>query len=72
MAPAEPGRTFTDPRRVGWMLKRHRFRKGPRGNRAKVWEVTREEIESCACAYGVRPQENCGADAADATSAAVF
>ena len=58
LAPAEAGKTFTDSRRGGWMLKRHRFRKGPRERRAKVWEVTRKEILSCARAYGVVPRDD--------------
>ena len=72
LAPAEAGKTFTDSRRVGWMLKRHRFKKGPRERRSKVWEVTRKEIVSCARAYGVVLQEDRPGGGAPAPKAEIF
>jgi hypothetical protein len=55
LAPKEEGKTFTNSHRVGWMLKRQRFKRGDRSERAKAWQVTREGIEAAAAAYGVKP-----------------
>jgi hypothetical protein len=51
---AEEGKTFTSPRKVGWLLKRQRFKRPEdRSEKGKQWEVTRQEIEQSARAYGV-------------------
>jgi hypothetical protein len=47
-------RPFTTPRRVGWLLKRCRFRRSrDRSDKGKPWEATRAEIEQAARAYGL-------------------
>jgi hypothetical protein len=51
---AEEGKTFTSPRKVGWLLKRQRFKRPEdRSEKGKLWEATRQEIEQSARAYGV-------------------
>jgi hypothetical protein len=50
---AEGDKAFTSARRVGWLLKRQRFRKGEADEHGKRWEATRQEIEAVARAYGV-------------------
>jgi hypothetical protein len=50
---AEPDKPFTTPRRVGWLLKRLRVRRGERDERAKVWVITAEDLEALARAYGL-------------------
>jgi hypothetical protein len=51
---AEPEKPFTNARRVGWLLKRQRFRRARnRNEEGKVWETTRQEIEAAARPYGV-------------------
>jgi hypothetical protein len=51
---AESDKAFITPRKVGYLLKRQRFRRPPeRNSRSKVWESTREEIEAACRAYGV-------------------
>jgi hypothetical protein len=54
-------KSFTTSRRVGWLLKRQRFRKAESDERGKQWEMTRGEIEAAAKAYGV---EECQHDEA--------
>lgn len=51
---------FTNPKRVGRLLKRLRLREAPRASSGKRWQVTREELASIAQAYGMarRPVEN--------------
>jgi hypothetical protein len=50
----ETDKEFTSPRKVGWLLKRQRFRRSPdRIEKGKLWEATRQEIEQAARAYGV-------------------
>jgi hypothetical protein len=51
---AESDKSFTTPRKVGWLLKRQRFRR-PEGRSpdGKLWEMTRAEIALAAKAYGV-------------------
>ncbi len=54
----ESGKEFTTARRVGWLLKRQRFRRGQeRNERGKVWEMSREEIVQAARAYGINTDE---------------
>lgn len=54
---ADPDKPFTTPRKVGWLLKRHRFKKSAeRSEKGKLWEMTREEIVKAASAYGVEPE----------------
>jgi hypothetical protein len=51
---AEGDKPFTSPKRVGWLLKRQRFRRPKeRSEKGKLWESTAEEIQRSACAYGV-------------------
>jgi hypothetical protein len=50
---AEPDKAFTSARKVGYLLKRQRFRRGDRTSRCKTWETTRKEIEDACRAYGV-------------------
>jgi hypothetical protein len=50
---AEPEKPFTTAKRVGWLLKRQRFKKGDRSNRSKTWRVSRVEVEAAARACGV-------------------
>jgi hypothetical protein len=50
---AEPEKTFTSPRKVGWLLKRLRVSRAERDNKAKHWTVTRAEVEALARAYGM-------------------
>jgi hypothetical protein len=47
-------KSFTNPRRVGQMLKRQRFKR-PRGRnrKGKQWQATRDEIVQAAAAFGV-------------------
>jgi hypothetical protein len=52
---AEPDKLFTTPRKVGWLLKRQRFRRPKdRSEDGKVWEMSRAEIVLAAKAYGVQ------------------
>jgi hypothetical protein len=54
----EPEKPFTNARKVGWMLKRHRFKR-PHGTgrdaSGKQWQATCDEIVEAARAYGVEP-----------------
>jgi hypothetical protein len=54
---SEPDKSFTNARRVGWILKRQRFHR-PKGHneRGRPWLVKRQEIEALATAYGVEKQ----------------
>jgi hypothetical protein len=49
----EGGERFTSPRKVGWLLKQQRFRRGGRRAKGKLWQASRQEIVSLAKAYGV-------------------
>jgi hypothetical protein len=49
---ADEGKDFTNPRRVGWLLKRLRFQRLP-NDRTKRWQVTRAELDTIARAYGM-------------------
>jgi hypothetical protein len=53
----EPDKPFTSARKVGWLMKRQRFKKAPRNERSKCWQVSREEVVKAASAYGITPQE---------------
>jgi hypothetical protein len=55
---AEPEKPFTTARRVGWLLKRQRFKRRPRDEKGKLREATRDEIEQAARAYGIEPQQD--------------
>jgi hypothetical protein len=48
------GEQFTNANKVGWLLKRQRFRKAKRGERSKRWAASRVEVASLARAYGVQ------------------
>jgi hypothetical protein len=50
---AEPDKPFTSARKVGYLLKRQRFKRGERSAKGKAWEATRKEIEDACRAYGV-------------------
>jgi hypothetical protein len=51
---ADEGKTFTNPRKVGYLLKRQRFKRPEdRSEKGKLWKTTRQEIEQSARAYGV-------------------
>jgi hypothetical protein len=50
---AEPDKPFTSARKVGYLLKRQRFRRGDRSARGKTWEATRKEIEDACRAYSI-------------------
>ena len=54
---AEPDKPFTTARRVGWLLRRQRFRRGDRDSRGKFWALTRAEIEAGARAWGIEPPD---------------
>jgi hypothetical protein len=53
----EADKAFTSARRVGWLLKRQRFRKCDADEHGKQWEATRKEIEAAACSYGMEVPE---------------
>ena len=54
---AEPDKSFTTARKVGWLLKRQRFhRADAHNNRGKLWELTRAEIVTAAKGYGVEAE----------------
>lgn len=50
---AEADRDFTNSRKVGWLMKRQRFRRGGRKEDGKQWDVKRGEVEAGAKAHGV-------------------
>jgi hypothetical protein len=50
---ADEDKPFTNSRRVGWLLKRLRFRKCPRAEKTCVWETTEAEVEALAHTYGM-------------------
>jgi hypothetical protein len=59
----EKDKEFTTPRKVGWALKKKRFRKGGRDRRAKLWHASAEEVTRLARAYGVTPDGQADAPA---------
>jgi hypothetical protein len=54
---AEPDKPFMTARRVGWLMRRQRFRRGDPDVKGKTWEVTRAQVERGARACGVMPDE---------------
>jgi hypothetical protein len=55
---AEPGKDFTTPRKVGWLLKRQRFKRSEdRTAKNRPWLATCAEIHVSAKAYGVDIEE---------------
>jgi hypothetical protein len=51
---ADADKDFTNPRRVGWQLKRQRFQRlRDRKERGKPWVISPREIETAARAYGI-------------------
>jgi hypothetical protein len=65
---ADPDKHFTTARKVGWLLRRQRFRRGGRSNKGKTWEVRPEEIRKAARAHGVEAPAkapNTGAEQSD-------
>jgi hypothetical protein len=50
---AEPDKPFTTSRKVGWMLKRLRFKRVERDDRGKRWAIDAEELQALARAYGM-------------------
>jgi hypothetical protein len=55
---AEPDKKFTSSRRVGWVLKRQRFRKVGRDDKGVRWQLTRQQVEASASAYGIDTTED--------------
>jgi hypothetical protein len=49
--------SHTNPWKVGWELKRKRFRRADRSEKGKKWRATREEVVATARAYGVTVEE---------------
>jgi hypothetical protein len=50
--PPEQGKDFTNPRKVGWLLKRQRFqREGAK--KTRLWRTTLAEVAAFARAYGM-------------------
>jgi hypothetical protein len=47
----------TNAWKVGWELKRKRFRRSDRSEKGKKWRATREEVVATARAYGVTAEE---------------
>jgi hypothetical protein len=45
---------FTNSRKVGWLLKKQRFRKAPRATDGRQWVTSAAEIASLARSYGIR------------------
>jgi hypothetical protein len=51
----EPGEDYTNPKRVGQLLKRQRFKRpSGRSSKGKLWTATRQEIVQAASAFGVK------------------
>jgi len=50
---AEPEKPFITARKVGWLMKRQRFKRGQRDSRSKTWRLVRGQVESAAKAHGV-------------------
>jgi hypothetical protein len=62
---AEPDKPFTTPKKVGWLLKRQRFRRPTdRNEKGKPWLMSRAEIVSAAKAYGVETDAKTQAETA--------
>jgi hypothetical protein len=47
------GKEFTNPRKVGWLLRKLRFKKGTR-DKSRQWQTSMAEVNSLARAYGMR------------------
>ncbi|MBL7077517.1 MAG: hypothetical protein ISS31_08590 [Kiritimatiellae bacterium] len=47
------GESFTNPKKVGYLLKRLRLRRGSRTSKAKIWELNRAELNDLLLSYGV-------------------
>jgi hypothetical protein len=52
-AGADDARKFTTSRKVGWMLKRLRFKRGQKKEKSRPWIATRGDVEGLARAYGM-------------------
>jgi hypothetical protein len=50
---ADADKPFTSAKRVGWLMKRQRFKRAARDGKGKRWLVNREEAENAAIAYGI-------------------
>jgi hypothetical protein len=61
---ADADKDFTNARRVGWLLKRQRFRKAEADAHGKRWALPRHDVVAAAKAYGVEDMggENPAAD----------
>jgi hypothetical protein len=57
-------RTFTNKRKVGWILRRLRFQKGPH-DRRRYWTTSRGELKTLARGYGVTLEPIPGDDFAE-------
>jgi hypothetical protein len=49
----EVGRPFTNPQKVGRLLRRLRFTRVPRDAAHKKWSVTRQDLDERALSYGL-------------------
>jgi hypothetical protein len=60
---ADSDKPFTSARKVGYLLKRQRFRRpAERDSKGKAWEATCAEIRAACHAYGVAPPEDATTD----------
>jgi hypothetical protein len=57
IADADDAKKFTTPRRVGWLLKRLRFKRQARTGKQKLWSIARADLEALARAYGMGASE---------------
>jgi hypothetical protein len=53
----QEGKDFTNARRVGWLLKGQRFKRGNRPEEGKRWALIRQEIAAGAQAHGLDPTD---------------
>ncbi len=52
----EADKDFTTAKKVGWLMKRHRFERGARKVKTRPWKLNRKEVEAAAQSYGVQPE----------------
>jgi hypothetical protein len=50
---SEPDKPLTNPKRVGWMLRRLRFRRAERDEKNKRWAVTPADVAGLVRSYGL-------------------
>jgi hypothetical protein len=56
----EKDKDYTSSNKVGWALRKQRFRRAVRNARGKSWTVSRVEVEALARCYGVQPEPDVG------------